>query len=975
MKIQNIFIIASLILLFFCHHTLSAENSTLQWKQNIHYKINIHLDAENKLLLGDLHFRYTNHSPDTLTYLYIHLYPNAFKHQSTAYAKAERRSGRLDFWFANQDEYGFMDSLLFDAEGRILPVKTDSLYDDICKIDLLRPLAPGDSISISTPFRVEIPKCFSRLGYSGNTFQLTQWYPKPAVYDKTGWHPQPYLDQGEFYGELGEYEVTITAPEAYTIAATGNLIERRPLPNQTIRYSYYEKNIHDFAWFAGKNYLTDTASVFLDGRKIRLQSYTPREGKNHAAWKKSIQYLEDAMRFYSKNVGSYQNNTLSVFQGTIEAGEGMEYPTISVINGNNKSFALDEIIAHETGHNWFYGYLASNERDFPFLDEGLNSFYENKYMVEKYGQYQIDTTFWSRLIGLHRLKSTDLTYSVYKYGSLKNEWLPIGSTSAAYTPLQYMMANYGKMTLGLIHLEHYLGDTTFKGLMQAYFNQWKFHHPYPEDFRQIFETNKKLSWFFDDILTTNKTMDYAIQKIDDNKVVVVNKGEITAPFYLHVASQSGKTDSVVIEGFWGKQEIVFDEPIRSAIVDKNHKTLDLQRKNNYYSTGMLHKKVKFHLLPVLIDPAYHAVFITPTIGFNTSDKWMTGFAVYNNLLDAPQIKYLVNPAYSTQAKTIVGNAMVNATFYPKKVKSIDIELRFKKYSIEDIVFQKYFNHNNIYHSLSLLGEITLNKKANLSPLSQSIYFASHHMWTNDLSFDKNSLAYIDRQYSHIHEVGYANQYSKNQLVKNNFDGRMVYINESLNLQLENKLIWKTGLHSSIMWRTFVGVFPIRKDNNFIGNALSFNPITGGNGFGGFPVHDYTFSEVVINRKLDNDILANQVSMREGGFKSIMQLGLSSRYLISSGLEWKVPKLPILLFANSAFGDFLLFNNTSQFAAEAGITAVIWPNTFYIHFPLITTQNIQTDQESIGKNNFLRRITFTLSLRHFNWWKRVNILKM
>lgn len=511
--------------------------------------------------------------------------------------------------------------------------------------------------------------------------------------------------------------------------------------------------------------------------------------------------------------------------------------------------------------------------------------------------------------------------------------------------------------------------------MQTYFNQWKFHHPYPEDFRKIIESSRKLPWFFDDVLTTNKTMDYAIQKIDNNKVVMANKGSIPSPFYLHVVTQSGKSDSSLVEGFWGKQEIVFDESIKSAIIDKDHKTLDIQRKNNYYSTGLLHKKVKFHLLPILNDPADHAVFMTPTIGFNTSDKWMPGLAVYNNFLALPKVKYLFNPAYSSQAKTIVGNALVNVTFYPTIVKSIDVELRFKKYSLENVLFQKYFNHNNIYHSLSLLGEITLNKKANLSPLSQSIYFASHHMWTNDLNFDKTSQAFIDRQYSHIHEVGYANAYKKNQLVKNNFDGRIVYINESLNLQLENKLTWKTSLHSSLTWRTFVGLFPIRKDNSFIGNALSFNPITGGNGFGGFPVHDYTFSEVVINRKLDNDILANQVSMREGGFKSIMQLGLSSRYLISSGIEWKVPKLPILLFASGAFGDFLLFNNTTKLAAEAGVTAVVWPNTFYIHFPIITTQNIQTDQETIGKTNFTKRITFTLSLRHFNWWKRVNLLKM
>lgn len=975
MKIRIKFIIAPLILLFFCSIQGSAENAESQWQQYIYYKININLDVEQKLLSGDIRFQYKNNSKDTLSYIYVHLYPNAFKNQTTAYAKAERFSGRLDFWFASSDDYGYIDSLLFTSQGYVLNVKADPYHADICKIDLRNPLFPGDSVAISTPFKVKLPKCFSRLGYSGNTFQLTQWYPKPAVYDKTGWHPMPYLDQGEFYGEFGEFEVNITAPEEYTIAATGNLTGKQMLANRTVRSSYFEKNIHDFAWFAGKNYRTDTISIDLEGRRVLLQSYYPKDAKKQEAWKKSTRFLEDAVRSYSKNVGSYQNNTLSVFQGTVEAGDGMEYPTISVINGNYKSFALDEIVAHETGHNWFYGYLANNERDFPFLDEGLNSFYENKYLVEKYGNYHFDTSLLTRIVGLHRFKSTDLMHTIYSRLSEKKDLKPIGLTSTAYTPIQYMMANYGKMTLGLIHLEHYLGDSTFKRLMQGYFNRWKFHHPYPADFRQAFDENKKLSWFFDDVMTTYKTMDYAIHSINNNKVVLTNKGDITAPFNLYVVTQSGKTDSVLVEGFWGKQEIVFKEPIKSAIIDKHEKTLDIQRQNNYYTTGFLHKKVKFHLFPAFTNPAFHAVFLTPTVGFNTSDKWMPGLAVYNNILTEHRIKYMINPSYSTQGKTIVGNAMINCTFYPTKVKSVDLELRFKKYSLEDVAFQKYFGHNNIYHSLSFLGEIKLNKKNNLAPLSQSLFFASHHMWTNDLNFDNNNQAFIDRQYSHIHEMGYANEYNKNHLVKNSFEGRMVYINQSLNLQLENKLTWKTSLYSSLTWRTFVGLFPIRKDNSFIGNALSFNPISGGNGFGGYPVHDYTFSEVVINRKLDNDVLANQISIREGGFKSIMQLGLSSRYLITSGIEWKVPKLPVLLFANSAVGDFLLFNNSSKFAAESGVTAIIWPNTFYIHFPIITTENIKTDQEEIGKNSFFKRITFTLSLKHFNWWKRVKLLKL
>ena len=95
---------------------------------------------------------------------------------------------------------------------------------DICKIILNEPLKQGDTIIITTPFHIKIPKgVTSRLGHIGELYQITQWYPKPAVYDRTGWHQMPYLDQGEFYSEFGRFEVSITLPANYVVGATGNL--------------------------------------------------------------------------------------------------------------------------------------------------------------------------------------------------------------------------------------------------------------------------------------------------------------------------------------------------------------------------------------------------------------------------------------------------------------------------------------------------------------------------------------------------------------------------------------------------------------------------------------------------------------------------------------------------------------------------------------------------------------------------------
>src|SRR5690606_4594285 len=107
---------------------------------------------------------------------------------------------------------GFIDSLDFRVNDRVATLMATEAID-IGKLLLQEPLLPGDSILIATPFRVKIPRTFSRLGHSGQSYQISQWFPKPAVYDARGWHPLPYLDQGEFYSEFGSYDVTITIPE------------------------------------------------------------------------------------------------------------------------------------------------------------------------------------------------------------------------------------------------------------------------------------------------------------------------------------------------------------------------------------------------------------------------------------------------------------------------------------------------------------------------------------------------------------------------------------------------------------------------------------------------------------------------------------------------------------------------------------------------------------------------------------------
>ena len=393
------------------------------FQQKVDYDITVKLDDDNHTLSAYEKIIYTNNSPDELSFIWFHVWPNAYKNDSTAYAKQAGPKSR----FANSDSLsrGFIDSLDFSVDGKRVDWSYHPDWIDVIKLNLDKPLKSGNSIIIETPFFVKLPKVFSRLGHSGKHYEITQWYPKPAVYDRKGWHPMPYLNQGEFYSEFGTFNVKITLPKDYKIMATGDLINGEEeyswlnsftsitdslnsLPEKELKkwikdqknnkensskdsletvyktLHFRQNKVHDFAWFADKKWLVQKGDLTLpnSSRKVTLWSfYLP---KNAETWRNSIEYLHDSGYWYSRYYGDYPYNHITAVDGDLSAGGGMEYPNITVIASMPSKNMLEMVIMHEVGHNWFYGIIGSNERYHTWMDEGLNEYSAIRYWQDKY---------------------------------------------------------------------------------------------------------------------------------------------------------------------------------------------------------------------------------------------------------------------------------------------------------------------------------------------------------------------------------------------------------------------------------------------------------------------------------------------------------------------------------------------------------------------------------------------------------------
>ncbi|MDX5321669.1 MAG: M1 family metallopeptidase, partial [Bacteroidota bacterium] len=682
----------TLKMLFLCGATLLTQWVTGKesdyFQQEVDYRIQVTLDDQTHRLYGFLDLTYKNNSLDTLREIYFHLWPNAYRNNETALAKQLVRNFNHKFQFAPDSLRGGIDGLNFQDRNGPLQWEYHPEHLDICLVTLKSPLAPGGTTTIRTPFEVKLPGDFSRMGHVGQSYQISQWYPKPAVYDREGWHAMPYLDLGEFYSEYGSFEVKITLPAQYRVAATGVLQEEeernwlealaqhsnilgpgevslldktREGKEKTITYK--QDRIHDFAFFCSKSYLVrKEAATLEDG--VTIDAWAFFEPNPSSPWFNGAFYVKRAIEAYSKWVGPYPYAHATAVEGALSAGGGMEYPMVTVISAGGDSMSLDNVITHEVGHNWFYGILGSNEREHAWMDEGFNSYVEGRYMRT----YYPDRVFKDQ-VGLPSFIKMDYPAQWFDYLSANilssyGLQMKINTPSEEMNFLQYGLLAYKRTAFLLDYLSVYLGQETFDSCMHQYFEEWKFKHPRPQDLKAVFEkvSGQDLSWFFDEYIDTEKQADYLIKKVQQTKtgyrVKVKNKGEIAAPLLLQAISKEDTT-TYRIKGLSGTQWIPLkSNNVGNVVIDLAYQSPDLDLRHHQAKTRGLFKKaqpIRVGWLTNFSRNDKKNLFITPLLGVNTSDGLLAGAAIHNFSIQGKRFNYLLMPMYGVSSNTLAGN--------------------------------------------------------------------------------------------------------------------------------------------------------------------------------------------------------------------------------------------------------------------------------------------------------------------------------
>jgi len=668
----------------------SGEIPKDYFQQFVEYDIDATLNDNDHTLSAHLTLKYTNNSNDTLDFIWFHLWPNAYKNNETAFAKQKLRLGSTNFYYSEEKNRGYIDNLMFEVNSEKVNWEFHKDWIDVAKVLLNHPLLPKETITISTPFFVKIPKVFSRLGHTGKHYEMTQWYPKPAVYDKNGWHEMPYLNMGEFYSEFGTFDVKITLPEDYVVMATGDLIngqkeyawldslasegekfldmsdkeikkwkkkskkekskqkknkDKKENSSSLKTLHFHQKNVHDFAWFADKNYIVQKGELELPNTKNKVTLWSMYLPKNAVLWKKSIEYLHDSGYWYSKFYGDYPYKHITAVDGDMSAGGGMEYPNITVIAKMPSRDLLEMVIMHEVGHNWFYGIIGSNERDHAWMDEGLNEYSNFRYWEKKYGmdsgmqvsdkfvKYLIlrNNTFrWMNMIGCQRQ-------------CFRGDAQIINQHSDNFHSSNYGSMVYSKTASLTRYLQDYLGEPKMDKIMQDYVETWKFKHPSPNDFKQIFtkHVDKNLDWYFEDGLNSVKNIDLKIDK-QTKKYYLKNLGEISPPAYVEFYDKYNiLLDTLWVDGFENKLLLPHPQNTNYAILDPENVMFDINLTNHT-------TRKKGFSLPIFFDePDFHSYYlgtITPSFTLNSVNN-STGFTLRRGSVPLEKFNYSITPSY------------------------------------------------------------------------------------------------------------------------------------------------------------------------------------------------------------------------------------------------------------------------------------------------------------------------------------------
>ncbi len=555
------------------YRTASGAPGPEYYQQQADYVMELVLNDETQQLFGDQVVTYTNNSPETLTYLWVQLDQNVRARDGQSF---DRLNNGNDYYGTQRSVApGFVNEFLlnekFDGGFKIDLLQTTDCVDlpytvhqTMMRIDLPTPLASGTAMSFRLKWHYNIPNrqfWDARSGYEyfvkddNYAYFIAQFFPRMAVYnDVEGWQNQQFWGNGEFALPFGDYDVKITVPNDHIVEATGVLENRKEvysstmmkrfreakksydepvfvvtqeeaeaneksIPTGTKTWHFTAKNVRDFAFASSRKFILDMMNVDINGKDVMAVSAYPKEG--NPLWEQwSTKTVASALKSYSRMTFDYPyHKAVSVHADDV----GMEYPMICFNFGrpdesgyysDRTKFGMIGVIIHEIGHNFFPMIVNSDERQWGWMDEGLNSF------VQIIAEQDFGKTHPDAIPGLDHYPSDDMDpQNIVRYMAGDQDFIaPIMSNPENVYQLGPNAYSKPATALNILR-ETVMGRELFDHAFKTFSQRWMFKHPTPEDFFRTMEDASAfdLDWFWRGWFFTTDVVDIGVTEVKDIK--------------------------------------------------------------------------------------------------------------------------------------------------------------------------------------------------------------------------------------------------------------------------------------------------------------------------------------------------------------------------------------------------------------------------------------------------------------------------
>ncbi len=638
------------------YRTASGAPGKGYWQQQVDYQIEAALDTVDHSITGWERISYHNNSPDRLRYLWIQLDQNV---RSQEHSRSGQTQGALPdsispqfrrFVGLDPFEGGYtLNRVQLLADGE--PIETEwRVNNTLLKVLLPVPLESGGMQQLEIEWSYPIPdraRGAKEQVTDGWLYEMAQWFPRLSVYDDVnGWQTDQFMGRGEFYLNFGSYDVKVTVPWDHIVDATGELqnsdevltatqrqrLEQayqseepvfivrpdevldpatRPTNDGMLTWHFIAHDVRDFAWVSSKTYVWDAAGFRYDpsSEPIKVHSLYPRDAM--PLWDKvSTRATIQTLKTYGRLAFEYPYPKAVNVHGPVF---GMEYPMIAFCGARPQpdgsysdglERALIGVTIHEVGHNWFPMIVASDERKWTWMDEGLNTF------LQYYGEIEYAQTY----CGTYWTQTEDCSYPSRRGPSgnivdymRDTDQVPI-MTHSDLIHKDFGNNGYAKPATGLVMLrEHVSGEQAFDEAFGDYSKTWMFKHPQPADFFRSMEEGlgENMAWFWRGWFFTTHANDQEIVSVEAQsaeeligstdkgqyyyRIQVDNKGGLVMPLELEVTFEDGTTERIDLPvEVWRYNELTFkkgffsDKVVTRVIVDPDEAYADIDRSNNVW---------------------------------------------------------------------------------------------------------------------------------------------------------------------------------------------------------------------------------------------------------------------------------------------------------------------------------------------------------------------------------------------------------